>query len=235
MDAAMKVLAKKTLKNRVESPNSENPYKTKEGERPMPPGLSKNDQKILKHVRRKAYKWDQQFHCCCFGMRFGWSAVLGLIPFIGDGLELLMSLSLIRTASKVDGGLPKRIYSLMVAYIILDFAFGFIPVLGDFVDFVFRANTRNAWLLDSYLTEKGKVLMTGVINDEDDGTTIAVPDELRPEGQDVEQGVEPMRMVEPSSTAPTAVPPAWTPAPRKAMPPPGRSLTGRNARDPRDR
>jgi hypothetical protein len=202
-------------------------------DRPMPEGISKNDKKVLKRVRRKAYNWDQKFRCCCFGMRFGWSAVLGLIPFIGDGLELLMSLSLIRTASKVDGGLPKRIYSLMITYIILDFAVGFIPVLGDFFDFAFRANTRNAWLLDSYLTEKGKVLQASVIVDED-GTKIAVPDELRPDGGDVEQGVEPMRMAEPSSRNPTALPPARTPTPKRAMPPPGRTLTGK-PRDPRDR
>ncbi|KAK3296265.1 uncharacterized protein B0H64DRAFT_166530 [Chaetomium fimeti] len=255
MNVAMKVLTKKAFENvvnspnskLVDSPNSEKPVavrengktKMKKGGRDMPPGLSENDKKILRHVRRKAYKWDQQFRFCCCGPRFGWSAVIGLIPLIGDGLELLMSLSLIRTASKVDGGLPGGIYSMMVTHIILDFAIGFIPVLGDFVDVVFRANTRNAWLLESYLTEKGKVLLSGVIRDEDEdnGTkiAIAVPKELRPQGQDVEQGVEPMRMVEQSSVTPTAVPPAWTPAPKGAMPPPGRNLTGRNARDPRDR
>jgi hypothetical protein len=148
-----------------------------------------------------------------------------------------MSLSLIRTASKVDGGLPKRIYMMMITHIILDFAIGFIPVLGDLVDVAYRANTRNAWLLDSYLTEKGKVLSSKEVVGEYEGkkVKIAVPDELKSNDEDVEQGVEPMPMVEPSSTAPTAVPRAWTPAPRKAMPPPGRNLTGRNARDPRDR
>ena len=144
-----------------------------------------------------------------------------------------MSLSLIRTASKVDGGLPKSIYSLMITYIILDFAVGFIPVLGDFFDFTFRANTRNAWLLDSYLTEKGKVLKGSEMEDEN-GNKMAVPDELRADGEDLEQGVEQMRMVEPSSRNPRAVPPAKTPAPKRAMPPPGRNLTGQ-ARDPRDR
>lgn len=246
MNAALKVLGKRALKNGTKSPNSENPYKhmvpvqkngkikMKEDERPAPPGLSENDKEILRHVRRKAYNWDQKFHCCCFGMRFGWSAILGLIPLIGDGLEVLMSLSLVRTASKVDGGLPKRIYLWMITYIIMDFAFGFIPVLGDFVDFTFRANTRNAWLLDSYLTEKGKVLLAGEIKDEGGGKSIPVPDELRPDDQDVEQGVESMRMVEPSSRTPTAVPPARTPTQKRAMPPPGRTLTGK-ARDPRDR
>ncbi|KAH6627628.1 hypothetical protein F5144DRAFT_279672 [Chaetomium tenue] len=246
MNAALKLLGKRALENGTKSPNSENPYrcmvsvkqkngkeKMKEDYRPIPPGLSDNDAEILKRVRRKAYNWDQKFRCCCFGMRFGWSAILGLIPLIGDGLEVLMSLSLIRTASKVDGGLPNRIYLWMVAYIIMDFAVGFIPVLGDFFDFAFRANTRNAWLLNSYLTEKGKVLLARKITDEK-GKSMPVPDELWPQDQDVEQGVESMRMVEPSSRTIAAVPPALTPAPKRAMPPPGRTLTGQ-ARDPRDR
>lgn len=249
MNVAMKVLGKRALKNRPKSTNSRNPceevvrveengrIKMRKRDRPIPENLSDNDKKILERVRRKAYNWDQKFRCCCFGMRFGWSAILGLIPVIGDGLELLMSLSLIRTASKVDGGLPGRIYSLMITYIILDFAVGFIPVLGDFIDFTFRANTRNAWLLDSYLTEKAKVLKAKVIKDEEvegNNKTMAIPDELLPKDEDVEQGVEAMRMVEPSSRTPREVPQARTPVPRRAMPPPGRTLTGQ-ARDPRDR
>lgn len=245
MNAALKVLGKKALKNQTKRPNSDNPYKymarveengkikMKLKDRPMPDKISENDQKILERVRRKAYNWDQKFRCCCFGMRFGWSAILGLIPFIGDGLEVLMSLSLIRTASKVDGGLPNRIYLWMIAYIILDFAVGFVPVLGDFFDFTFRANTRNAWLLDSYLTQKYEVLKGDTMKDEN-GKTMPVPDELRAGSGDVEQGVEPMRMVEPSSRNPAALPPAQTPAPKRAMPPPGRTLTGK-PRDPRDR
>ena len=54
--------------------------KMRERDRPMPEKISENDKKILKRVRRKAYNWDQKFRCCCFGMRFGWSAILGLIP-----------------------------------------------------------------------------------------------------------------------------------------------------------
>jgi hypothetical protein len=92
MNVAMHILTEKALKNRVKRPDSKNPYKktvtlrengkikTKTEDRPLPDGLSENDKKILKHVRRKAYKWDQQFRCCCFGVRFGWSSVLGLIP-----------------------------------------------------------------------------------------------------------------------------------------------------------
>ncbi len=54
--------------------------KLEKEERPLPPGLSKNEGEVLMDVRRMAYKWDQSFTCCCFGFRFGWSAIIGLIP-----------------------------------------------------------------------------------------------------------------------------------------------------------
>ncbi len=54
--------------------------KRKKQERPIPAGLSANDGKILRNIRKKAYHYDQSFTCCCFGFRFGWSAIIGLIP-----------------------------------------------------------------------------------------------------------------------------------------------------------
>lgn len=42
-------------------------------------GISKNDAEILRKVRKKAYRYDQSFDCCC-GIKFGWSAIIGLFP-----------------------------------------------------------------------------------------------------------------------------------------------------------
>jgi hypothetical protein len=54
--------------------------KTERRERPLPQGLSANDQKILRHVRKRAYRLDMGFRLCCFNFRFGWSAIIGLLP-----------------------------------------------------------------------------------------------------------------------------------------------------------
>lgn len=43
------------------------------------PGVSEHDNKVLASVRSRAWYLDMaMFHCC--GFRFGWSALLGLIP-----------------------------------------------------------------------------------------------------------------------------------------------------------
>lgn len=54
--------------------------KHKMQERPIPAGLSRNDAKILRRVRKRAYRWDMGFRCCCCSLKFGWSSVIGLIP-----------------------------------------------------------------------------------------------------------------------------------------------------------
>lgn len=146
-----------------------------------------------------------------------------------------MALSLIKTAAKVDGGLPKRLYSMMFTNIMIDFAIGFVPFIGDLADMLYRANTRNAWLLDAYLAEKAKALREGAVQDPDDGSKVRVPAELQvaAEDRDVEQGVEPARMIEPAPVAPAAtVAPAQKSAPVGNLPSstrkwlPGRNLSG---------
>lgn len=66
-----------------------------------------------------------------------------------------MALMVLRTCGQVEGGLPASVRSKMVFNIILDFVVGLVPFIGDLADAVFRANTRNAIELETYLREKG--------------------------------------------------------------------------------
>jgi hypothetical protein len=67
-----------------------------------------------------------------------------------------MAIMVYRTCCQVEGGLPTNIRIQMLINIILDFMVGLVPFLGDLVDAVFRANTRNAALLEDHLRQKGK-------------------------------------------------------------------------------
>lgn len=55
---------------------------------------------------------------------------------------------------KVDDGLPLTILSRMVFNILVDFVIGLVPFVGDLADAAYRANIRNAWLLELYLVNK---------------------------------------------------------------------------------
>lgn len=61
-----------------------------------------------------------------------------------------------KTACQIEGGLPTTLKLQMFFNIALDFIVGLIPFLGDVVDAAFRANTRNAVVLEKHLREKGK-------------------------------------------------------------------------------
>ncbi|KAK3944255.1 hypothetical protein QBC46DRAFT_374826 [Diplogelasinospora grovesii] len=185
MNAVVNLIGKKALgdlKKKNIKTNSDNPYlekvpiqnrhgkvtKYKMRERPIPEGLSDNDRKILRHVRKRAYSWDMGFRLCCFRLRIGWSFIIGLIPVLGDVADALMCWNLIRTADKIDGGLPTDLRWRMMLNMFIDFGIGFIPIIGDFGDALYRSNTRNAWLLDAYLTKKAEMQREGqVITDLD--------------------------------------------------------------------
>lgn len=61
-----------------------------------------------------------------------------------------------RTAAQIEGGLPFIVKFQMILNIAFDFAIGLAPFVGDLVDAMFKANTRNAVLLEQHLRERGQ-------------------------------------------------------------------------------
>ncbi|KAL7811065.1 hypothetical protein V8C26DRAFT_409097 [Trichoderma gracile] len=129
--------------------------KVKKRKKALPPGISEHDGQVLTKVKRRAYRLDMSLFNF-LGIRFGWSSVVGLVPAAGDMLDVFMALMVYRTCCQVEGGLPAAIRIRMLINIIIDFAIGLVPFLGDLADALFRANTRNAALLEQHLREKGK-------------------------------------------------------------------------------
>lgn len=79
---------------------------------------------------------------------------------------------LVKTCDKVDGGLPTSLKMRMHFNILLDFALGLVPFVGDIADAIYRANTRNAWLLEVYLTKKAEAERKGHVSDPELGTEL---------------------------------------------------------------
>lgn len=73
---------------------------------------------------------------------------------MGDFFDAFLTLHLVYICCKVDGGLPMGIKFRMLLNVIFDFILGLLPVLGDILDIIFQANTRNARLLERYLIQK---------------------------------------------------------------------------------
>lgn len=121
---------------------------------------------MLNSVKRKAYRLDLQLSVC--GFRLGWAGVIGLIPWLGDIIGFLLALQLVHKADNIEGGVPAGIRLKMISNIIWDFVMGLIPLVGDFMNILYKCNSRNFILLEKHLVEKYGA-MNPVSNDKRSG------------------------------------------------------------------
>ncbi|KAF7343462.1 hypothetical protein MVEN_01779000 [Mycena venus] len=121
--------------------------------RDIPPGLSARDAKILKSIQRRAHYLDKGFSLC--GMRFGWTFIIGIIPGAGDVADVSLNyLLVVRKARKAD--LPDWLVRKMLANNAASALMGLIPFAGDVALAAFKANSRNAALLEEFLRIRGE-------------------------------------------------------------------------------
>ncbi|EME47377.1 hypothetical protein DOTSEDRAFT_110741, partial [Dothistroma septosporum NZE10] len=137
----------------VEDPRR--PGKLKKVKKQIPAYIPEHDAEILAAVRRRAYRLDCALFSL-FGIRFGWEAVIGLIPAAGDAVGVALALLLMKKAMKVEGGLDNTIKARMLINIAVDFLVGLVPFIGDLADAAFKCNTKNLRLLEEYLDKKHK-------------------------------------------------------------------------------
>ncbi|EXJ84455.1 hypothetical protein A1O3_05123 [Capronia epimyces CBS 606.96] len=136
-------------------------YKTtKKRRRALPPGLTAQEEKLLTKAKRRAYRIDLSLGNFC-GTRFGWGAVIGLIPGIGDVLDLLLAFMVYRTCCSVEPDLPASVKLRMKINMAIDFAIGLVPFVGDIADAAYKCNTRNVVLLEKELRERGQKRIKG--------------------------------------------------------------------------
>ncbi|MEX1184709.1 MAG: DUF4112 domain-containing protein [Gemmatimonadota bacterium] len=82
-------------------------------------------------------------------LRFGFDPLLGLIPGAGDLAGGVLSGYIILAATRL--GAPPSVIARMGANVIIDATVGTVPLLGDLFDAGWKANRRNAHLLEQYV------------------------------------------------------------------------------------
>jgi len=124
----------------------------------LPPGLTKDEERILTKAKRRAYRMDLMFSTC--GLKFGVGALIGLIPGFGDVIDFLFALMVFRTCCSVEPPLPRSVVSRMQLNMAIDFGIGLIPFLGDIADAIYKCNTKNVILLEKELRKRGAQRLT---------------------------------------------------------------------------
>jgi len=147
--------------------------KKKRRKRELPPGLSKRDAKILKKVKSRAHYLDKGFKIC--GMQFGWTFVIGIIPFAGDIVDAGLNYTLVIRPSR-QAEIPAWLLQRMLLNNTISIGVGLIPLVGDVILATYKANSRNAALLEEFLRIRGEEFLKAQANH----ATLHDPNDVKP-------------------------------------------------------
>jgi hypothetical protein len=106
----------------------------------------------LARARWLAKLLDAQFSVA--GIEFGLDAIVGLIPVAGDIVTAVAALYPLHIAKKHNLG--RTLQARMAWNVLVDFAAGAIPVIGDVVDVAYKANLKNLKLLERAAERRGR-------------------------------------------------------------------------------
>lgn len=90
---------------------------------------------------------DNQFNL--FGLKFGFSGIIGIVPGLGDMLNAFLSLYLILFAIKIK--MPFYKIAQMLWNILINLAIGAIPIIGDATYIIRRVNIKNLKIINQYV------------------------------------------------------------------------------------
>ena len=102
----------------------------------------------IERLRRLAWLIDAIGRVPGTRFRFGLNTVIGLAPGAGDAFLTLISLFIVFEAMQL--GLPRRKIIRMLGNVAVEAALGTLPLLGDLLDVVWKANLRNLAIIDEH-------------------------------------------------------------------------------------
>lgn len=113
--------------------------------------IKSTNQASLRNLDALAWLMDSQFKIPGTNIRFGFDALIGLVPGVGDFSTFLVSGGMLMALAK--NGASGYILTRMVLNVVLDALIGSIPVFGDIFDVAFKANQRNMQLMHEHYVE----------------------------------------------------------------------------------
>lgn len=121
--------------------------------------LDDNTRARLRRVRRLSYLLDDWLRIPGTPYRIGLDGLIGLLPGFGDVIGAFLSAYILLEAMQL--GVPKTTLLRMVGNIVIEMLVGAIPLLGDIFDVAWKANRKNAALLDAYVHSSGSTRSRG--------------------------------------------------------------------------
>ena len=105
----------------------------------------------VRRVRVLARAMDSAIRIPGTGIRLGLDSIVGLVPGAGDLVSSVMSGYIVLASARM--GVPPAVVARMILNLGVDTLVGTVPLLGDLFHVGFKANVRNAALLDRHLAD----------------------------------------------------------------------------------
>lgn len=119
----------------------------------VPPSLDPAELKqIRERIRMLTHIMDEVFVVPGTNLRFGIDPLLGLVPGAGDLISMLPSLYILWEAKRI--GISRKVRMRMLVNVMLDTMIGSVPILGQAVDFAWKANVQNAKMMGIDLSDE---------------------------------------------------------------------------------
>jgi hypothetical protein len=110
--------------------------------------VREQDARTLAALRKWSVLLDSAFRVPGTKITFGLDPILGFIPGVGDLTAPLFAALLILQAVRFR--IPRVVQMRMLLNALIDLAIGAVPLVGDLLDFGWKANVRNLELLERY-------------------------------------------------------------------------------------
>ena len=91
---------------------------------------------------------DEAFRVPGTRIRFGWDAIVGVIPWAGDVLTAMLGVAILVSAHRMR--VPGIVQVRMLLNLAIDLLIGLVPFAGDVADVFWKANTKNMTLLERH-------------------------------------------------------------------------------------
>jgi len=115
------------------------------------PRTDQEAQRMYNHIRTVAFWLDAAPVLADLGLPFraGLDDIISLVPIYGDIASGVLQLYQVWLSFVF--GVPPQILGYMLLNVLLDVLVGLVPLLGDFLDNLFKSNLRNLALLEEWL------------------------------------------------------------------------------------
>jgi len=111
----------------------------------------RNRNEVRCRLNRLAWLLDSSIPIPGTRLSIGIDALIGLVPFIGDVVGVLLSSTILIEAARLGAG--RSVLARMALNVAVEGLAGLVPFAGDLFDAAWKANQRNVRLLNQWLDQ----------------------------------------------------------------------------------